>query len=81
VSAAILDTLTASEAARPFAAAHEARLLARPPRLTEGEVEVLRRLGPDLTAREWAALLGVDANEVDRALAWIRREEREGRAT
>jgi hypothetical protein len=47
-------------------------LLARPPALTDGELDVLARLGPDLPRWRWAEKFNVSVLEIERAEAWLR---------
>ena len=54
----------------------EAALPMRPPRLSAGVLRVLGRLGPDMTASEWSAKLGVSHAEVVHALVWLEVVER-----
>jgi hypothetical protein len=59
--------------------ARRARLLARPPQLPDGVIDLLALMGPDLPARDWAFRLGVGLDQVERALAWVARDEEVGR--
>lgn len=51
-------------------------LLARPPALSDGQIDVLARMGGDLSRWEWASKFNVPVIEIERAEAWIRARER-----
>ncbi len=46
-------------------------LLARPPALSDGSLDVLARMAGDLCRSEWAARFGVPVVEIERAEVWL----------
>ena len=46
-------------------------LLAHPPALSDGQLEVLRHLGPDLTLREWSRRFCCTIRDIERAEVWL----------
>ena len=53
------------------ASLRERVLAARPPTLTQGQLDVLAQMAGDFSARQWAQLWGVSILEIERAVYWL----------